>query len=64
MIFETLAIAAVIFFLITWQWLQGIVLSYSVFALLAALLANLFLGKWTGLRLSEYIRFKDITSNK
>jgi len=57
---ETLAMATMIFFLITWQWLQSIIISYSVFILIAVILLNLLLGKWTGLRLSEYIRFKDI----
>lgn len=61
-ILETLSIATVIFFLITWQWLRGFVLSYPVFILIAVILLNFFLGKWTGLRLSEYIRFKDIIS--
>jgi hypothetical protein len=59
---ETLAIATAIFFLITWQWLRGIVFSYSIFVLIATILINLLLGKWTGLRLSEYIRFKNIIS--
>jgi hypothetical protein len=59
-ILETLSIATAIFFLITWQWLQNIVLSYPIFVLAAIVLLNFFLGKWTGLRISEYIRFKNI----
>jgi len=57
---ETLAMATVIFLLITWGWMQSIVLSYPIFILIAIILLNLFLGKWTGLRISEYIRFKDV----
>jgi len=57
---ETLAMASLIFFLITWGWLESLVLSYAIFVVLATILINLLLGKWTGLRFSEYIRFKDI----
>ena len=57
---ETLAVSIAIFFLATWGWLANIVLTYPLFVLVASILANLFLGKWTGLRLSEYIRFKKI----
>lgn len=57
---ETLAVSVAIFFLATWGWLANTVLTYPLFVLIASILANLFLGKWTGLRLSEYIRFKKI----
>ena len=57
---ETLVMSTAIFFLITSAWLQDIVLAYPLFVLLAAILINLLLGKWTGLRASEYIRFKDV----
>ncbi|MFY9457939.1 MAG: 7TM domain-containing protein [Candidatus Spechtbacterales bacterium] len=57
---ETLAVSVAIFFLVTWGWLVNTVINYPLFVLIASALANLFLGKWTGLRLSEYIRFKDI----
>ena len=57
---ETLVMSTAIFFLITWPLLQDIVFTYPLFVLLAAILINLFLGKWTGLRFSEYIRFKDL----
>ena len=57
---ETLVMAILIFFVITWVWLQNIVLAYPIFVISIAILMNLFLGKWTGLRFSEYIRFKDM----
>lgn len=57
---ETLAMSVVIFFLLTWGWLQGLVLAYPVYIIAAIIILNLFLGRWTGLRFSEYIRFKDI----
>lgn len=57
---ETLAMSVAIFFLVTWGWLINIVMNYPLFVFAAMALANLFLGKWTGLRLSEHIRFKNI----
>lgn len=61
---ETLLMSTTIFFLIEWAWLQDTVLAYPLLVILAAILVNLFLGKWTGLRMSEYIRFKDIIFKK
>lgn len=57
---ETLAVSIATFFLVSWGWLQDIVVSYPVFVIGAVVLSNFALGKWTGLRFSEYIRFKDI----
>ena len=57
---ETLVISIATFFLVSWGWLQGTVVSYPVFVIGAVILLNLILGKWPGLRFSEYIRFKDI----
>lgn len=57
---ETLAVATAIFFLVSWSWLQNIVITYPVFVIIGSVFVNFFLGKWTGLRISEYIRFKDI----
>ncbi len=57
---ETLAVSVAIFFLVTWGWLANTVVTYPLVVLIASILANLFLGKWTGLRLSEYVRFKKI----
>lgn len=57
---ETLVISIATFFLVSWGWLQDTVVSYPIFAIGAVVLLNLILGRWTGLRFSEYIRFKDI----
>lgn len=59
---ETTALSVAVFFVISWGWLRDILLIYPVPALGAALVANLLLGKWTGLRLSEYLRFKNLLS--
>lgn len=57
---ETLAVSISIFFLVGWGWLQDTVVSYPVFVIGAVVMLNLLLGRWTGLRFSEYVRFKDI----
>jgi len=57
---ETLILSVVSFWVISWSWLQGFVLIYPVWIILGSILANIFLGKWTGLRLSEYFRFREV----
>ena len=57
---ETTLISLVVFLTITSNWLQGVIISYPLFVLALMIIINFFLGKWTGLRFSEYIRFKDI----
>lgn len=59
-VLETLVVSATIFFVITWEWLQGVVISYPVFVIAGVIAFNIILGKWTGLRFLEYIRFKDV----
>jgi hypothetical protein len=56
---ETLLISVVGFYIASWQKLIGFLTSYP-WMVLTTLPINLFLGKWTGLRLSEYLRFKEI----
>lgn len=61
-ILEVTALALATSYLATWQWLIGIVITYPLLIIIAIFLINLALGRWTGLRLSEYLRFKDILS--
>jgi hypothetical protein len=56
---ETLLISIVGFYLASWEVLIRILVS-EPWIVLATLPVNFFLGKWTGLRLSEYFRFKEI----
>jgi hypothetical protein len=56
---ETLLISIVGFYIASWQSLIYL-LSSKPWVVLFAFPINLFLGKWTGLRLSEYLRFKKI----
>ncbi len=46
-------------FIVQWQTLQSIVLAYPELVLITIVL-NIFLGRWTGLRLMEYIRFREV----
>lgn len=57
---ETLLVASFVFFAIHSLWLKSFVLSYPMIVLAAAVLMNAVLGKWTGLRITEYIRFRDL----
>ena len=63
-VLETLFAASLVFFTIHLPSLKKFVLSYPQFALAAAILINIALGKWTGLRVLEYIRFRDLIFKK
>lgn len=56
---ETLLISVVGFYIASWSSLISL-LSTKPWVVLFAFPVNLFLGKWTGLRLTEYFRFKEI----
>lgn len=57
---HTLVLSLAVFFVVTWDWLNDAVVSYPLFVLAAVVISNFVLGKWTGLRVVEYIRFKDL----
>lgn len=57
---ETLILSIVCFFIVSWSWLQNIVLTYALWVIVGSLAVNILLGKWTGLRLSEYYRFREV----
>lgn len=56
---ETTLVALICYWVVEWQFLQTLMLSYPEIILLL-LLANLLIGKWTGLRAFEYIRFREV----
>ncbi len=56
---ETLVISVVGFFIASSDSLIHLILTYP-WAILFTLPINILLGKWTGLRMSEYYRFKEI----
>lgn len=56
---ETLIISIVGYFVASWEFLiQALV--YWPWIVIFTLPLNILLGKWTGLRLSEYLRFKEV----
>lgn len=56
---ETLLLAIACYYLIIWPWLQNMLLKYP-WIILLTIVFNILLGKWTGLRLSEYLRFRQV----
>ena len=56
---ETLVISVVGYYLISWKALTLFVLEYP-WVILFTFLINFSLGKWTGLRITEYFRFRKI----
>jgi hypothetical protein len=56
---ETLIISLVGFFLAKWNFLTHIIIAYP-WLILLTLPINALLGRWTGLRLSEYFRFREV----
>jgi hypothetical protein len=60
---ETLIISIISYYIISWQPLLSFVQQYPIIILLT-IFVNIFLGRWTGLRLIEYFRFKDLINGK
>ncbi|MFH1392252.1 MAG: 7TM domain-containing protein [bacterium] len=56
---ETVFLSIICYYLIIWSWLQNILLNYPWLIFLTVIF-NIALGKWTGLRLSEYFRFSQV----
>jgi len=56
---ETLAISVFCYFLMVSQNVQNLVLHYPGI-ILGVILFNLIIGRWTGLRLTEYFRFRKV----
>lgn len=57
---ETVLVSMVCFVIATWQFMQTFVLSYPGWMFLIILVINIMLGRFTGLRLTEYTRFRSI----
>jgi len=57
---ETLFLAIVSYFLISWDAFRSLILNFPLLIVLLSLFVNILLGKWTGLRLFEYWRFKEV----
>ncbi len=56
---ETIAAAMICVFIVQWDMFQSLILAYPEIILLTVIV-DIFLGRWTGLRLLEYIRFREV----
>lgn len=56
---ETLVIALAGYYIVSWKMTVDFIASYP-WAVLFTLPINILLGKWTGLRLTEYFRFRKV----
>jgi len=56
---ETLILSIVCYFIVTWQTLRTLMIAYPEIIFITIVL-NFALGRWTGLRVSEYFRFHKV----
>lgn len=56
---ETLAISIIGYYLVSWELLTHLITGYP-WIILLTIPINIALGKWTGLRLMEYLRFREV----
>jgi len=56
---ETIIISSVGYYFIVWDSFRNTILAHPEYIILLFII-NIILGKWTGLRLREYFRFKDV----
>jgi len=59
---ETLIISILGFYIASWPMLISFIISYPWIVILTIPM-NLLIGKWTGLRITEYVRFREIIKN-
>ena len=59
---ETLVISIACYYFIIWDVFRNLVLEHPEYILLL-FVVNIFLGRWTGIRLSEYLRFREVMKN-
>ncbi len=58
-VLETIAASLICVFIVQWDVFQSLVLAYPEVILLTVIV-DIILGRWTGLRLMEYIRFREV----
>jgi len=56
---ETILVSVACYYVVSWDVLSTFILAYPE-ALLLTFVINILMGKWVGLRISEYIRFRAI----
>jgi len=56
---ETILVSFVAYAIITWGWMESAILAFPE-SILLPIFGNIWLGRFTGLRLSEYIKFRSL----
>ncbi len=56
---ETTIVSLICYWVVEWHYLQNLILGHPEIILLL-LVFNYILGRWTGLRLMEYVRFREV----
>jgi len=59
---ETMLLATACYFIVRFEPFQDLVMSFPPTVIIIVIL-NVVIGKWTGLRLSEYFRFRDVIND-
>lgn len=59
LMFETTLVSLICYFVVEWDWVQELMLGRPEIILLL-LVFNYGLGRWTGLRVMEYVRFREV----
>ena len=62
LVLETLFLSIICYWLVSWQFMRTFILGYPEF-ILGTIILNVLIGKWTGLRLTEYYRFRKVIKN-
>lgn len=55
----TVLVSVACFYIVSWEFLRSFIVAYPEVVLLT-LVINVLLGRWAGLRLTEYIRFRQV----
>ena len=56
---ETVVVSCICFVIVQWDVLESMILAYPEL-IVFTIVANVLMGRWTGLRLSEVVRFREI----
>ncbi len=61
---QTLLIALLVYWVLTMEWVQVLMISHTEAVVLATILWDIFVGKYVGLRVLEYWRFRRLVSSR
>jgi len=57
---ETLLLSIICYWVASCPWLRNQIINIPLWIISGTIIINILLGKWTGLRLSEYWRFREV----